>query len=102
VIPVSETERHILSLSQEGIDLSEIPDRPRLGLEDRVFAMHVLEEAIETMTDQEKLCLLPMLGGYEAEEIAQRLGLSRPTVEALLEDAFAKIRAVARGRETSE
>jgi len=95
---VSEIERRVTPLSQENIDLSEIPDRPKLNLEDRVFAMSVLEEAIETMTDGEKRCLLPMLGGYSPEEIAQRLGLPQATVEALLEDAFAKIRAIAGGR----
>ena len=95
---MSEIERRVTPLSQENIDLSEIPDRPKLNLEDRVFAMSVLEEAIETMTDGEKRCLLPMLGGYSPEEIAQRLGLPQATVEALLEDAFAKIRAIAGGR----
>jgi DNA-directed RNA polymerase specialized sigma24 family protein len=95
-------ERPVIPLSQENIDLSEIPDRPKLGLEDRVFAMNVLEEAIEAMADQEKLCLLPMLGGYTPEEIAERLRLPQATVEALLEGAFAKIRAIARGRKESE
>jgi RNA polymerase sigma factor (sigma-70 family) len=100
VTTVSEIERRVTSLSQENIDLSEIPDRPKLNLEDRVFAMNVLEEAIETMTDEEKRCLLPMLGGYSPEEIAQRLELPQATVEALLEEAFAKIRAIAGGRAT--
>jgi len=99
---MSDIEPHVTPFSQENIDLSEIPDRPRLGLEDRVFAINVLEEAIETMTDQEKLCLLPMLGGYAPEEIAERLRLPQETVEALLESAFAKIRAIARGRKEVE
>lgn len=97
---MSEIERRVTPLSQENIDPTEIPDRPKLNLEDRVFAMNVLEEAIETMTDEEKRCLLPMLGGYSPEEIAQRLELPQATVEALLEEAFAKIRAIAGGRAT--
>ena len=95
---MSELKRRVTSLSQEGIDLSQIPDRPKLSMEDRIFAMDVLEEAIAGMTDQQKLCLLPMLGGYATHEIAERIGLPRQTVEELLADAFERIRAVARGR----
>ena len=95
---MDELERRVTLLSQEGIDLSQVPDRPKLSIEDRIFAMDVLEEAIAEMTDQQKLCLLPMLGGYATDEIAERLGLPQQTVEELLEDAFKRIRRVSRGR----
>ena len=95
---MDELERRATRLSQEGIDLSQIPDRPKLGIEDRIFAMDVLEEAIAEMPDQQKLCLLPMLGGYATDEIAEKLGLPLQTVEELLQDAFDRIREVARGR----
>ena len=95
---MDEQERRVTSLSREGIDLSQVPDRPKLDIEDRIFAMDVLEEAIAGMSDRQKLCLLPMLGGYATDEIAERLGLPQQTVEELLEDAFKRIREVARGR----
>lgn len=48
-------------MSEEPLDISEVPDRPKLTLEDRVFAMDVLEEAIGAMGEQQQQCLLPML-----------------------------------------
>ena len=97
---MSEPERRV-TLSQQRIDLSQVPDRPKLGIEDRIFAMDVLEEAIAGMTDQQKLCLLPMLGGYATDEIAESLGLPEQTVKELLENAFQRIRDVARGKALS-
>lgn len=93
-----ELERRVTPLSRAGIDLSQVPDRPKLGMEDRIFAMDVLEEALAGMTDRQRLCLLPMLGGYATDEIAERLGLPPQVVEELLEDAFERIREIARGK----
>ena len=67
-------------------------------MEDRIFAADVLDEAIAGMTDSQKLVLLPMLGGYATDEIAEKLGLPQQTVEELLESAFQRIRQVSRQR----
>ena len=78
------------------IDFSQIPYEPLMdGFEDRVFAMDVLSEALEGMNECQTRCLVGMLVGFAHHEIAAQVGVPEATVAALLEDAFARIRAVA-------